>query len=131
MTEEAIKSLAIDSWRLMVANEQLIVDLPDPKQKAAAAKMRNLRSLMHSHITSLLQKHGIALVVYEGKPYNSNYPLEAINVADFADNENLVVRKTLEPALVKDGRVLHFAKVILTRAEDFDHQQGQKNVSGN
>ncbi|WP_424947978.1 hypothetical protein [Candidatus Spongiihabitans sp.] len=131
MTEEEVKSLAIDSFRLIVANERIITDLPRPKQKAAEAKMRNLRNLLHSHIIKLLQNNDIEMVVYEGKPYDANYPLRATNADEFADGEKLVVWETLEPALVKEGRVLHFAKVVLTRAEDFNKQQEQKNVSGN
>ena len=126
MTEYEIKSLVIDAWRLMVANERIIADLPRSKQKKAAARSRNLRSLMHSHIINILEKSDIEMVVYDGKYYNPNYPIEATNADDFADGEKLVVRETLEPALVKDERVLHFAKVILTRAEDFYKQSEQK-----
>ena len=120
MTEEEIKSLVIDTWKLMVANERIIADLPHLKKRKAEARSRNLRRLMHSHIINLLNKNDIELIIYEGTPYDPNYPIEAINTSDFSDDENLIVRETLEPALVKNGQVLHFAKVILTRVENFD-----------
>ena len=131
MTEEEVKYLVIDSWRLMIANKQIIADLPHQKQKPAEAKTRHLRKKMCSHITKLLQENNIEMCVYDGKPYDSHYPIQAINADEFADGEKLVVQETLEPALINEGRVIHFAKVVLTRAEDFKQQQEQKNVSRN
>ena len=131
MTEEEIKSLAIDSWRLIVANEDFITYIPCSKEKSAKAKSRDLRNSIRSHIITLLQGNGIEMLEFEGKPYESNYPIRAVNADEFADGEKLVVRKTLEPALVKNGQVLHFAKVELVCARDFDQQQEPENVSGN
>ncbi len=131
MTEQNAISIAIASWKLMVANKRFITDLPVPKQRPAEAKSRNLRNSLHSHIIDLLKENNIELNVFEGKPYNSEYPIKATNADDFANGEKLVVRETLEPALVKNGKVLHFAKVVLTREENFDKQPENENVSGN
>lgn len=131
MTEEEIKSLVVDSWRLMNTNRNFINEMPKSKQKSAEAKSRNLLNLMLSHIENLLQENNIKMVFFEGKPYDPNYPLRATNTDDFSDGEKLIVRETLEPALVKEGRVLHFAKVVLACAKNSNNQQEKESVSGN
>ncbi|MDA8030044.1 MAG: hypothetical protein MPK62_02710 [Alphaproteobacteria bacterium] len=131
MTEEEAKSLAIASWRLLYASQRICADLPGPQRKRAEARLRNARSAVFLHITRLLEQHGIEMPDFTGKPYDPNYPIRATNAEEFADGDILVVQETQEPALVKGGRVLHFAKVVLTRIENPDQQSEKKNVSGN
>ncbi|MGR3915080.1 MAG: hypothetical protein OD918_11335, partial [Gammaproteobacteria bacterium] len=129
-TLESIKSMAVDSWRLVDANERICADLPHAKRKRADARLRNLRRAMNSHIMRLLAQNGIEMPDFTGKPYDANYPIRAVNADEFADGDILLVQETLEPALVKGGRVLHFAKVVLARAENSDKQPEKQNASG-
>ena len=116
MSEDGIKNLMIDSWRLMFAHEKIIEQLPPQQQRAAYAKARHLFPRI---LLILFQLAGdIRLVVFEGKSYVPNYPIEAVNAEDFEGEDDLIVVTTLEPALVQRGRVLHSGKVVLARKED-------------
>ena len=129
MTEEEIKTLFIASWRLMAAYKQSIDMLPLHKKRAAEAKARVLCSTIDSHITMLLKEYEIKIVKYEkGTPYTPNYPMKAINADEFGSVENLVVKEMIEPALIKAGKVLHSAKVLLAQGENFDNNKETNNV---
>lgn len=119
-----------DLWRLMFAYERLIESLPAKRQGAAYAKARRLFGSLVPHVLDLLDPHGIRIVVFEGLPYEPNYPLEAVNADDFESGESLCVSTTLEPAFVQKGQVLRFAKVELTRQAS-KKNTGESHVHGN
>lgn len=133
MDIEQAMERSLDMWKLMFAHEKLIESLPPQRQKAAYAKARHLFRRVVSHALDLLQPHDIRVVVFEGKPYEPNYPVEAVNAEDFHQGSELVVATTLEPALVQRGRVLRFAKVVLTERShpNESNEKGEQHVHRN
>lgn len=117
LNEEDVKSLALTLYRLMFAYKQMIAGLSGRKKRVTKTKARKLLSAVSPHIVAILDQHGIKTVTYEaGVQYTTNYPMNATNADEFDDTKNLTVAQMLEPALIKNGQVLHYAKVSLIRA---------------
>ncbi len=66
-----------------------------------------------SQVESLLSKLGMRMVTYDGASYTPHLPAEPVNPEDFDNEEGLMVRETLEPTILHDGRVLIRGQVVL------------------
>ena len=55
----------------------------------------------------------LRLVEHDGQPYSPAMPAEPVNPEDFATEEGLVVTDTVEPTVLRAGRILRRGKVVL------------------
>ena len=56
------------------------------------------------------------VVEHDGQPYSPTLPAEPVNPEDFATDEGLVVADTVEPTVLRAGRILRRGKVVLRQA---------------
>ena len=115
LDQEEIKQIIVDAWCLMFAYERTINIIPADKREAEFEKASRIFDAIFADIFRM--ESGIKIVAFEGKPYEPNRPVQAVNLDDFSGNKPLIVSETLEPALIKNGKVLHFAKVSLVELE--------------
>lgn len=105
--------LAVDHWKVLRLLEQSVPDLPAGKQRAMGAKVR----FSTRELSSLLENCRLRLVDYDGQAYSGNLPVVVTNSSDFDGDEDLVIERTLEPVVLREGRILSLGKVVLTRGE--------------
>jgi molecular chaperone GrpE (heat shock protein) len=112
VNEEGFANLAIELWKLIRSFEQALEMLPLDKQSKVKAQVR----FSYSRLVSLLDDAGVRIKCFDGEPFEPNLPVTAVNADDFNGvTENLVVKQTIEPAVVKETKVLVFGKVVLAR----------------
>ena len=112
MNEEGFAKLAIELWKLIRSFERALEMLPLDKQSKVKAQVR----FSYNRLVSLLDDADIRIVSFDGKPFEPNLPVTAVNADDFdGETGNLVVKQTIEPAVVKETKVLVFGKVVLAR----------------
>lgn len=121
LQEEEIMSLALSLYQIVIAHRRMVNNLSGRKKQTTKAKAKKLSSQIKRLISMLLDQHDIKVVEYKvGMEYTANYPMSVTNADEFDDAENLVVLQTLEPALIKNGKAIHSAKVVLSRAKNIN-----------
>lgn len=114
LNEKGFANLAIELWKLIRSFEQALQMLPLDKQQKVKAQVR----FSYNRLLSLLDDADLRMVSFDGKPFEPNLPVTAVNADDFDGvTENLVVKQTIEPAVVKETKVLVFGKVTLARGK--------------
>ncbi len=103
--------LAVEFWKLIRAYERSLPLLPPDHQNRAQAQLR----FSTNQLKSLLDEAKITLVTFEGKTFEPNLPVSAVNVDDFENSDNLIVAQSIEPAIVHDGKVLLMGRVVLAK----------------
>lgn len=114
---EAIK-MGTTLWRLMYAYEQDINKLPEHRQRASLDTAKELFEATFMHMQDVLYPHNIRMKAYEGRLYGPEYPLDPVNLGEFAPGEELQVQETLEPGFMCKTQRLRPAKVVLGRKSD-------------
>ena len=114
--EQSVLEMAVEIWRFLRAHERAIFAIP-PEKRENDAEMRAESAFcaILSPLLKILAGERIRLVAYESVGYESNYPVEAVNADEMGDSDDLVMSETLEPTLVRDGKVLRDGKVFLAQ----------------
>ena len=114
--EQPTMEMAVEIWRFLRAHERAIFAIPPEKRENdAEIRAESAFCAILSLLLKILAGEGIRLVAYENVGYESNYPVEAVNADEMGDSDDLVMSETLEPALVRDGKVLRDGKVFLAQ----------------
>ncbi len=112
--------MAIEFWKLIRSYERSLSLLPPEHQAKIQAQVR----YSARRLETLLDDTDIRLVSFDGRVFEPNLPITAVNAEDFDNNtDNLVVDQTIEPAVMNNSTVIIMGKVVLAI--------GEENVSGN
>lgn len=82
---------------------------------ARRERERALSAYSERRVGDALAACGVRLHLFDGQTYSPALPVEPVNPEDFDTEEGLVVRETIEPTVLHDGRVLLRGKVVLER----------------
>jgi len=117
MDADEIAKMIVEFWKLIRSYESSVSLLPQDHQARTRAQIR----YSASRLGRLLDEMDINLVTFDGRTFEPNLPVTAINADDFdGETENLIIEQTIEPALIRETSVLAMGKVVL--------KKGQKNV---
>lgn len=105
-----LAELAAAHWKLIRAVERTAPLTPASTQTRLRAQL----SYASDQLATLLAREGLRLVAFDGQPYEVNLPVVAVNADDLAGADNIVIERTLEPAVVSDRGVILTGKVFLT-----------------
>ena len=120
MKLEQIGKIVVEFWKLAQSYERSIPLLPPEHQARTQAQLRFSRN----QLKTLLDESRMTLVTFEGRVFQPNLPVTAVNAEDFDEgSDHLIVDQTIEPAVVHDAHVLLMGKVLLAK--------GKKDVLGN
>ena len=64
-------------------------------------------------VEAALAEAGLRMVTYDAAQYSAQLPVEPANPEDFDTDEGLMIKETLEPTIMHDGRVLARGLVVL------------------
>ncbi len=87
-------------------------------QDVAPARLERERaqlSFSQNRVEGALAQMGVRLVTHDGMPFTPQLPAEPVNPEDFDTDEGLLVRETLEPTVMLDGRIVARGRVVLGR----------------
>lgn len=107
--EALVGDIAVDYWRLLNAYENLAAAVPEDRRTRTQSQLR----FAAGRLTSMLERAGLSLVTFDGRLYDPGLPASAVNADEHAGATDLRIDQTLEPAIVADGRVVRFGKIIL------------------
>lgn len=68
-------------------------------------------------VAAVLAGHGIRMHEFLDQPYSPSLPVEPVNPEDFTTEEGLIVRETIEPTVLHNGRVVMRGKVVLAKGK--------------
>ena len=107
--------LASEFWKTLRSLDRAADAISDDKLRAGIeAHARFARG----RLEAILAEAVLALVTFEGRPYEPNLPVSAINADEFNTDDELVVLHTVEPTVVQDMVPLIIGKVLLSRKDD-------------
>lgn len=109
-TDASFARLAVEHWKLIQVLHRLVHRLPIESQERVMAQIRFATGQLKTIITS----REIELATFEGRRFEPNLPVIAVNAHEFASDAPLLVAETVEPAVVMGGRVLQLGKVLLS-----------------
>ena len=84
--------------------------------EAAPGRMERERAQLtyaSRRIGAALAAADLRMVEHDGQPYSPALPAEPVNPEDFDTDEGLFVADTIEPTILRAGRILLRGKVVL------------------
>lgn len=111
---DGVARLCVEYWKLMQASLRAADQLPekDGKRLIAQVKFSDLQ------LKTISGRLGLNLVSFDGEAFLVGMPASADNGEDFGEDDELVVAKTLEPAVVREMKVVHKGRVLVARRSD-------------
>lgn len=109
-----LAGLAVEYWKLLRSFERTIDLVPLDSRARLLAQTR----YAEGRLESLLADAKMKAVGFDGAAFEVNLPAIAINGEDLVGLDNLVVERTIEPAIVSDMTVLLSGKVLLKQSSN-------------
>lgn len=111
---ELIARLCVEYWKLARASLRAAGQLQerDAKRLTAQVKFSELQ------LSTIAGQMGLSVVSFDGESFTAGVPASADNGEDYGEDDDLVVIKTIEPAIVRDMRVIHQGRVLVGRRND-------------
>ena len=108
---EALSLIATEWFKTVRRLSKLIRDLTPEALERERAQL----TFSRTRVTAALATNQLRMLDYQGLPFSSEIPPEPVNPEDFDTDEGLVVAETLEPTVLRDGRVIARGRVILAQ----------------
>jgi len=117
--QELVARLCVEYWKLVRASQRAAQQLSekDGKRIAAQVKFSDLQ------LTTISGQLGLNLVSFDGETFAVGMPASADNGDDFSEDDDLVVTKTVEPAVVREMNVVHKGRVLVARRGDEEQEK--------
>lgn len=110
--EEALIKLAIESWRFAKVFERAIQKADPREQKKFRGRLDWYQKQIEQSLSSLEYR----LQDFGGKEYDAGMPLTPANLAEFGEQEQLIVDYALEPVIIDaDGKIIHHGTAMMRR----------------
>ncbi|WP_210880232.1 hypothetical protein [Roseovarius autotrophicus] len=111
---EQIARLCVEYWKLARASLRVAGQLPekDAKRLVAQVKFSDLQ------LSTIAGQMGLNVVSFDGESFTAGVPASADNGEDYGEDDDLVVIRTIEPAIVRDMKVIHKGRVLVGRRND-------------
>jgi hypothetical protein len=108
--------LAAEFWKTLRSLDRAAAAISDDKLRAGIeAHARFARG----RLETILAAGSLSLMTFEGRIYEPNLPVSAVNADEFNNDETeLVVSHTLEPTVIQDMVPLVVGRVMLSRKDD-------------
>jgi hypothetical protein len=115
--------MAAEFWKLLRGFERTLLLTPTDSRKALSAQARYAREKLET-ITAALE---MQIVSFDGLTFEVNLPAVAVNPEDVAKNEDVIVERTIEPAVVSNGRLLLTGRVFLAGSDAKEREDVSRN----
>lgn len=113
--QEAVMSIAVESWRLKGTLDRLFQKELDAGR---GKRYENQFRYFWRKVEKALDLAGLKIVDHQGQPYDIGMAVKAVNIEEFGDNDALIVDRMLEPIILnKDGQVQKTGAVTLRKIQ--------------
>jgi hypothetical protein len=110
-TREALLDLAVEGWRIARLFSRVLTKL----DAGEGARYANQVRYFTKRIESSLEAVGLRVVDVEGQPYEIGLPATALNIQDFAPEDQLYVDQVLEPVVMGPHGVVKTGTITLRK----------------
>lgn len=105
-----IAKLCVEQWKLIQRFQKIADYLPEAERTRFASQIR----YSELQLGSLSSEANLSLLTFEGEQFGPGCPASADNLDEFSENAQLVVLKTIEPAIVSEMRVILSGRVLVS-----------------
>jgi hypothetical protein len=109
-----IAHLCVEFWKLTKASQRAASQLPEREGKRLSAQVK----FSDLQLSTIAGQMGLGVISFDGENYTAGMPASADNGDEYGDDDDLVVVKTIEPAIVRDMKVIHKGRVLIGRRND-------------
>ena len=94
--EKSMVDIAVESWRF----SRLFIRVLNKLDAGDAARYTNQLRYFQKKVQDSLEANGLRLVDIEGQQYDAGMPAAAVNLADYAPDDVLMVDQMMEPIIM-------------------------------
>jgi hypothetical protein len=111
--EDTMARLAVEYWKLLRVLERALESVPDERRERFASQGRYAAD----RLDELLRERKMSVQSFDGMDFEINLPASAVNGDEFPNRTDVVVARTIEPAVIADMRPILMGKVYLASKE--------------
>ncbi|WP_152986817.1 hypothetical protein [Pseudovibrio sp. POLY-S9] len=115
---DTVAVLCVEYWKLVQTTRKATSLVGDPDGRRLEGQVK----YSERQLSSLLHQLGLKLIEFEGEIFHAGISASADNAEDFSDNDELVIVKTLEPAIVAGMKVLKLGRVLVEQTHSSKEQ---------
>lgn len=110
----AIAEIAAEAWRYERALGKVLkkLDVMDAERFGRQYKYFAAR------VERAVATAGLSVLDLTGQSYSVGLPVQAMNLEEFDEDEDLIITQTIEPVIMMDGRVLKTGVVMVDCSHD-------------
>ena len=111
--EQSLIEVAVETWRLSRLFARVLGKLDAGEQVRYASQLRYFQKKVDEH----LQAAGLKLVSVEGEPFDTGIAAAAVNLADFAPEDTLLIEQMVEPIVMGADGLKRSGTVLLRKSQ--------------
>ncbi len=108
----AIAEIAAESWRYQLALGKVLKRM----DAIEAERFSRQYGYFASKVNRAVASAGLTVLDLTGQGYNPGLPVQAMNLEEFDEDEDLIITQTIEPVIMIGHRVIKTGVVTLDRA---------------
>jgi hypothetical protein len=112
-SEENTARLAVEYWKLLRVLERALDSVPEDRRERYASQGRYAAE----RLDELLRDRKMSIQSFDGMDFEVNLPVSPVNGDEFQGRVDVVVARTIEPAIIADMRPVLMGKVYLASKE--------------
>jgi hypothetical protein len=112
-SDETMARLAVEYWKLLRVLERALDSVPEERRERYASQGRYAAG----RLDDLLRERKMSVQSFDGMDFEINLPASAVNGDEFPNRTDVVVARTIEPAVIADMRPILMGKVYLASKE--------------
>jgi hypothetical protein len=112
-SDETMARLAVEYWKLLRVFERALDSVPEERRERFASQGRYAAD----RLDDLLRERKMSVQSFDGMDFEINLPASAVNGDEFPNRTDVVVARTIEPAVIADMRPVLMGKVYLASKE--------------
>lgn len=85
------------------------------------SKYESVLNFHYGKIQELSKRANVAIISFEGKPYDDGLPIKSLNIDDFSKEDSLMIEQTIEPTIISTDnpvRIIRYGSVILNKVAE-------------
>ncbi|MGY2490092.1 hypothetical protein [Cupriavidus sp. CP313] len=105
-------NVCVESWRFIKVYQRLLSKVDATEAQRYQGQVRYFQKQIEDNLASL----DLRQVEFDGQTFDTGLPVTAINLADFAAEDHLVIEQTIEPAILGIHGLVRMGSVTVKKA---------------
>ena len=110
--QQAIAEIAAESWRF----EQALKKVLNHMDVMEADRFSRQYGYFSSKVDRAIAAAGLNVLNLVGQVYSVGLPVQAMNLEEFDEDDELIITRMIEPVIMLNGRVLKTGVVMVDRS---------------